>query len=85
KFDLDDENESKDCILYKVKFSETTLKTVLYLMNNTDIIHSKMCKGAYESINLVNSTTYLANKYHKHLKSIADELSDEDLEALGMK
>ena len=49
------------------------------------IIHPKMCKGAYESINLVNSTTYLANKYHKHLKSIANELSNEDLEALGMK
>ena len=85
KFDLDEDNNSKDFILYKVKFSETTLKTVLYLMNNTDIIHSKMCKGAYESINLVNSTTYLANKYHKHLKSIAEELSNEDLEALGMK
>ena len=84
KFDLDDDNTSSDAILYKVRFSETSLKTVLYLMNNTDLIYKKMCNGAYKNINLANSVNYISGKCHRHLKSIAYELSPEDLEALGM-
>lgn len=71
-------------ILYKLKFSNSMYNHTLELLDTTNLIYPTIGNDAYKNINLSSSINYLANKYHKRLDSIKNELSIEDLKNLGI-